>query len=285
MRLFLVGLQKIPHMENSSSSYSGNKPESPESMQDWEKYHHIRRRRGGLIIFVTGMFLLLQQLHLPIPAWILSWPMYLVILGIVFLLSSRCHSGLGIIFLLTGGIFLARDILDLPVEIYPYIWPVVIMLIGLILIFRPRSRKRFCYRDHCKNRYGWYHSSATQQPNSSSGEATDWFDTTAVFCGIRRKIISKHFKGGDVVSCFGGVEIDLTQADVQGNAIIDASVVFGGLRLFVPTSWDVRVNMTNVMGGVDDRREVAGIMPDPNKTLTLTGAVVMGGVEIRSFPT
>jgi len=272
-------------MENSSSQYPGREPQFPEWMQDWEKHHHTRRRWGGLIIFITGMFFLLQQLHLPIPAWILSWPMYLIILGILFLVSSRCHSGWGIIFLIIGGIYLAKNALNIPIEIYPYIWPVLIMLIGLMLIFRPRRSKRFCDRDHWKNRYRWYHPQADQQPAGQSGEATDWFDTTAVFCGMRRKIISKHFKGGDVISCFGGVEIDLTQADVQGNAIIDASVIVGGLRLFVPASWDVRVNMTNVIGGVDDRREVAGIMPDPNKTLTLTGAVVMGGVEIRSFPT
>jgi predicted membrane protein len=276
-------------MPHASSRHS--EPET--DMPDWIKQHRSGRRWGGLIIFITGMFLLLQQLHLPIPAWILSWPMYFIILGVLFLISSRCHNMAGVIFLLVGGLFLARDVLDFPAQIYPYIWPVLIMLIGLILIFRPHRKNKFCRRPYWEKnfRYDWQHKNAEENPQPTSQnteqfvEAIDWFDTTAVFCGMRRKIISKHFKGGDVVSCFGGVEIDLTQADVQGKAIIDAAVVFGGLRLFVPASWDVRVDMTNVMGGVDDRREVVGVAPDPNKILSLTGAVVMGGVEIRSFPT
>jgi predicted membrane protein len=276
-------------MENASAHHSEPETNTP----DWVKQHRSARRWGGLIIFITGMFLLLQQLHLPIPSWILSWPMYFIILGILFMISSRCHNVTGIIFLLVGGLFLAKDAFGLPAQIYPYIWPALIMFIGLILIFRPYRKNRFCRHHYWEKKfeYAWQHKNVqkhaplTQQTTEQSLEAIDWFDTTAVFCGMRRKIISKHFKGGDVISLFGGVEIDLTRADVQGRAIIDATVVFGGLRLFVPASWDVQVDMTNVMGGVDDRREVVGVAPDPNKILSLTGAVVMGGVEIRSFPT
>lgn len=281
-------------MENTSQSH----PEPEASGSEWMKRHRSGRRWGGLIIFITGMFLLLQQLQLPVPSWVLSWPMYLVVLGVLLCISSRCHNMTGVVFILIGGIFLVRDIVGFPAQIYRYIWPVLIMAVGLILILRPHKRKRFCWRrghwreyDDWKQYACWgeqprsQNVSAQENTAGKSGEAIDWFDTTAVFCGMRRKIISKHFKGGDVVSCFGGVEIDLTHADVQGKAIIDAAVVFGGLRLFVPASWDVRVNMTNVMGGVDDRRELTGLAPDPNKILTLTGAVVMGGVEIRSFST
>ncbi|MCL6524939.1 MAG: cell wall-active antibiotics response protein [Thermoflavifilum sp.] len=258
-----------------------NEKSGTETWGQRDEHAPSRGKWGGLIIFLTGLFLLLQQLHLPIPYWVVSWPMYLLIIGLLLLLISRYNSKIGIIFMLVGALFLVRDIWGLPTSFTPYIWPVLIMVIGLMLIFRPKK-----HGARCAYRRSWHMVGEADQSELSSTVSNDgWVETTAVFCGTRRKVISKNFKGGEVISVFGGVEMDFTQADVQGKAVLDVSVVFGGMRLFVPACWDVQVNITNVMGGVDDRRELMGIAPDPNKILSLTGAVVMGGVEIRSFPT
>lgn len=108
----------------------------------------------------------------------------------------------------------------------------------------------------------------------------DWIDITTVFGGTRRTVISKHFNGGDVVTVCGGTEIDLTRSDIQGNAIIDMVGIWGGIRIAVPPNWQVRLNFTNIMAGTDDRR-TKDIEPDPNKVLTLTGTMLMAGIEIR----
>src|SRR5690349_22431252 len=40
-----------------------------------------------------------------------------------------------------------------------------------------------------------------------------FIDVTAVFGGIKKNVLSKNFKGGDITSFMGGSEIDLSQAD------------------------------------------------------------------------
>jgi hypothetical protein len=59
--------------------------------------------------------------------------------------------------------------------------------------------------------------------------------------------------------------------------------VFGGTKLILPSTWEVQNDITAVLGGVDDRRQINGVIPDPNKVLMLDGVCVFGGIEIRSF--
>ena len=40
-------------------------------------------------------------------------------------------------------------------------------------------------------------------------------DATSIFGGVKKNIITKDFKGGDVTSIFGGSEIILSQADID----------------------------------------------------------------------
>jgi predicted membrane protein len=81
----------------------------------------------------------------------------------------------------------------------------------------------------------------------------------------------------------GGSEIDLTQADFTGTITIDVTAVFGGTKLLVPPTWDVQNDISAVFGGVDDKRQLAGVPLDRTKVLVLEGSVVFGGIEIKSY--
>ncbi len=110
----------------------------------------------------------------------------------------------------------------------------------------------------------------------------DWINITNVFSGTRRTIISKKFKGGDIANIFGGTEIDLSRADISGTVTLDVTNIMGGISLAIPPNWQVIYKCTCIMGGTDDRRR-SGLRHDPNKTLILTGVVLMAGVEIRDM--
>ena len=57
--------------------------------------------------------------------------------------------------------------------------------------------------------------------------------------------------------------------------------VMGGFQVLVPATWNVILEATAFMGGVDDRRRPPAT-PDPAApTLILRGFVMMGGVEIK----
>lgn len=95
--------------------------------------------------------------------------------------------------------------------------------------------------------------------------------------------MSKNFKGGDITNFMGGTEIDLTQADINGQIKIDATNIFGGTKLIVPPTWDVHSNVTCIFGGVDDKRQFNGEILNPDKVIHLDGTCLFGGIEIRSF--
>jgi predicted membrane protein len=111
----------------------------------------------------------------------------------------------------------------------------------------------------------------------------DFIDVTSVFGGVKKNVLTKNFKGGDIVSFMGGSEIDLTQADFTGRVRIDVTTIFGGSKLVVPSSWDVQNDITAIFGGVDDKRQISGVNLDPGKVLILDGTCMFGGIEIRSF--
>ena len=51
--------------------------------------------------------------------------------------------------------------------------------------------------------------------------AEDYIQSTAVFSGIKKTILSKDFKGGKVSNIFGSTELDFTNAHLTGTALLD----------------------------------------------------------------
>ena len=95
-------------------------------------------------------------------------------------------------------------------------------------------------------------------------------------------MLSKNFKGGDVVAFMGGTEINLTQADFNGRVMIDTFNMFGGTKLIIPADWEVQSDIVAIFGGVDDKRPPA-TNAVPNKVLHLDGTCIFGGLEIKSY--
>lgn len=96
--------------------------------------------------------------------------------------------------------------------------------------------------------------------------------------------MSKNLKGISVTSVFGGVELNLTQADFEKEATIDVTCALGGVTMVVPSSWKVIADMTTILGGIDDKRNPDSIELIANpKTLYIKGTCIMGGIEIDNY--
>lgn len=279
----------------------------------WE--HHLQRRRRhcenmhrgskawlGLLIILIGVLWLLRANGVFIPDWLFSWPMLWVAIGIFTGFASRFHNWLSPILILLGLVFLLRDFIYPDMELDKYLWPCLVIAVGIMFLVKRRGieRKREWLLQNHPQWQDWRSQWQQQmenkvQPTDAAPEAgpivkenvenetfkkDEWIDITTVFGGTRRNVISKHFKGGDITNVCGGTEIDLTRADIQGNAVIDLLGVWGGIRIAVPPNWQVQLNFTNVMAGTDDRR-TSDVPPDPNKILTLNGTLFMAGIEIR----
>src|SRR4030095_16768230 len=111
----------------------------------------------------------------------------------------------------------------------------------------------------------------------------DFVDSTSIFGGAKKIVISKNFKGGDLVNIFGGTELDLSQADFTGVAVIQLETIFGGTKMLVPSNWSVKSEAVTIFGGIDDKRRMQTITDSPEKILVIKGTVIFGGIEIKSF--
>jgi predicted membrane protein len=110
----------------------------------------------------------------------------------------------------------------------------------------------------------------------------DYINTTAVFGGIKKSIISKDFRGGKINNIFGATELDFTHADLAGVAILDISQGFGEVKIKVPQDWWVEADTTQIFATVEDNRANAMKACNSNKILVLRGISFFGVVEILS---
>ena len=218
---------------------------------------------GGVVLVVIGLLFLGHQAGLDIPHWMFTWEMLVIAIGFYIGARHSFRPGGWMIAILIGGVFLADEMLyDL--DLRHYLWPSIIILIGLFMIFRPRrARGRF------------WETRADANENA--------IDSVSIFGGTKKNIISKEFKGGYVTNIFGGADINLMQADIQGTAMIDITQVFGGIKLIVPAHWNIKSEIVCVFGGIDDKRLLTKEAPDASKVLILKGNCVFGGIDIKSY--
>ncbi len=224
----------------------------------------------GLLVIGVGMLWLLQKMNIvEFPYWMFTWKAVLIIIGILIGIQSKFRGFTWVGFIVTGGVLILSDIPGIGPEMRHYTLPILVIYGGIMLVLRALFKKG--------DESLW----SSKSGFSSSEGTDDYLDITAIFGGSKRKIITKDFKGGEIVGIFGGAELDFTQADLTATTVLDATCIFGGLKIIVPANWEVKSNMVTIFGGVDDKRKSTA--SENNKTLVLTGFCMFGGVDIRSY--
>lgn len=123
---------------------------------------------------------------------------------------------------------------------------------------------------------------AAQYYAQTENSFEDVLNVNSIFASLKKFILSKNFRGGNIACMFGSVSIDLTQADITDIAVIDAFQMFGSAKIIVPANWTVYSNVSSVFGDVDDRRFNVGLTRDPTKKLYITGTCLFGNLTIRN---
>jgi predicted membrane protein len=226
----------------------------------------------GIFILLIGLVALLKASIPFFPDWVFSWQMLLVALGMFIGVRHNFRGVAWFILMLIGGIFLLNDIYP-EFSLRRYMWPLALIAVGLFILTRPRNR--------------WGSDKEPNADQSSEGgtgfSKEDFVESTSIFGGAKKIIISKNFKGGDLVNIFGGTELDLSQADFTGTAVIELTTIFGGTKLLVPSNWSVKSEAVTIFGGIEDKRKMQTITEAAEKTLLLRGTVIFGGIDIKSF--
>lgn len=233
----------------------------------------------GLTVLAVGVIILLRNLDLPLPDFLFSWPMILIVVGFIVAIKEEFKGVNWIILMGLGAFFLALKIVP-DWNLRNFIAPAILIAIGLSFLFR-RSKVTIGNQQD-ENIAAEPASYSTDSFSTASVQEEDVIDAAVVFGAVKKNVYSKNFKGGESVAVFGGSEINLTHADFTGTVKLEVVNVFGGTTLFVPAHWQIRSEVVAIFGAIEDKRQrPAGVSTD--KILVIEGFVMFGGIDIKSI--
>lgn len=217
----------------------------------------------GLAVLAAGLLWTLDNLNVLESERIIDWwPAVLVAIGGVRLLdpaASKVPSviliGLGFAFLLDNFGVWDFDLGDLI--------PLLIAGLGVKLVFDALRRR----------------SEATS-PNFANADADAVVHSFAMMASVKRRSLATDFRGGDANAIMGGVELDLTGAQIAPGqqAVIDTFAFWGGIEIRVPETWRVINEVFPLMGGFED----STVAPSSGPVLVVRGTAIMGGVNVKN---
>lgn len=121
--------------------------------------------------------------------------------------------------------------------------------------------------------------SPTFDPVTTTESQQDRLNEAIIFSGLNRKVTTKDFQGGKLTLVFGGGKLDLSEADTQAETLdLEVNAVFGGLKLILPSNWQVNPETAAVFGGIT--QTAPPVHKKVKTTLNLKGAAIFGGIEI-----
>lgn len=215
----------------------------------------------GAVIIAIGVLFTLDNLDiLESEDYLRYWPVALIAIGAAKLTDAgRRQGGLlaGTLFIGVGTWLLLDNLGIIHVSFLDF-WPLLLVIVGTAIVWQGIRGRRV-------------------RPEEM-GDAT--ISAVAVLSGVNRGSNSAAFRGGELTAFMGGCEIDLRQATIEGEAVIDVFAMWGGIEIRVPENWTVIGKVTPLLGGFEDQTrppQTAG-----GQRLIVRGLVVMGGIEIKN---
>jgi len=212
---------------------------------------------SGAIVILVGLFFLLEEFNVLPAHWFNFWAAIFFMVGLLQLVQTTRWGGRlwGIILLLTG-IALEMDYLGYVSLHLSRTWPIFIIAFGLVILIH-----------------------AVETP-AAVGSLAPHLNLFSFMGGGEYRIQAKNFRGGSATAIMGGFDIDLREAEIEGDsAVITVSAFLGGGVIRVPETWAVQMRGSSVMGGNSMKvREGA----TTGKTLIIEGMSLLGGFEVRN---
>jgi hypothetical protein len=218
----------------------------------------------GLLVVGMGVLFLLDNLDiLNFRHAIGFWPLAFIVAGCVALFGngSRSSNYMGGVLVAIGVLMIAGRMGFFYIS-WGTLWPLVMIALGGLVLFRSLGPGRVA------------------RPGLADGAGTDnVVDVVAVLGGFERRVTTSDFRGGEITAILGGCELDLREASIVKEAVINVFAIWGGINIKVPPDWTVVLNGTPLMGGFSEKTVAP---PDASKRLVITGYAIMGGVEVRN---
>lgn len=209
----------------------------------------------GLMVVALGVILLLQNLGvINYDSWRNHSSVFfgsgLICAGVFAVIASVRLWVAGVPLVMVGVGMILRGVGVVDINIWKFFWPVLVIVAGLALIFR----------------FG-----------PSRQKAAD-ANKVAVFYGDGSRVKGKY-DGGSLTAIFGGVELDLRDAKITNNAVIEVLVFCGGVSVLVPENIVVENDVRGILGDSDDKTSASA---SAKTKLYIRGECILGGFEVKT---
>ncbi len=188
------------------------------------------------------------------------WTLFIIIPAIISMVENGPNTG-NSIWLIVGGVLLlsAQDIIDGRI-VGKLFFPVILVLIGFSIIFGNRVRQ------------------SVPQSAFASVPVGGVPGYNAIFSGNDVRWPAEQFTGASLSAVFGGVTLDLRNAIITEDVVINSTCIFAGIDIYVPQNVQVKVAGVPVFGGGDNKAANAA----PNApTVYVNSTCIFGGVDIK----
>jgi hypothetical protein len=190
------------------------------------------------------------------------WTLFIIVPCFISMIRGGFNTGNAIGFLI--GVFLLLSCLDVfSISLWKLIVPAVLVIIGLAILLRGVFRGPVF--------------KPNREAQASGGSAPNGA-YSAVFASNNIHIDSE-FTGASLDAVFGALTLDLRDAQINGDVVINATAVFGGMDIFVPAGVNVKINNVPIFGGVSNK---TGRKSEPGQpSIYLNSTCMFGGIDIK----
>lgn len=104
---------------------------------------------------------------------------------------------------------------------------------------------------------------------------------TALLSANNYQYVHEEFTGATINSILGNVQLDLRNAIIYENSVIDVTCILGGIDIYVPANIRIVNQCTAILAGVDANVISPRNMSEDSFTIYIKGNCLLGGIEIK----
>ena len=218
----------------------------------------------GIVLIILGLIIGLNALGITsINIFFNGWWTLIIIIPSFIGLFKNTNKMWSFIWLVIGIVLLlcSQRILSFA-TIYKLIFPFILIMIGISIIFKDFFNKKI--------------NEKIRNLNANKETKEEYI---ATFGSKEEKYQGKEFEGANLDAVFGSVEFDLTGAIIKKDQVINASAIFGGIEITIPTGVNVKVKSTPLFGGTSNK--VKTEFNENLPTIYINSYAIFGGVEVK----
>lgn len=217
----------------------------------------------GIVFITVGIFYAgdsfnLWEFRLFFDGW---WTLFIIIPCLISIVENGLGTGnivgltIGILFLLSSqGIVNSRIVGKL-------IFPVILILIGIKIIFRDNFSKNV---------------KKNMNININREERLEY---TSIFSGQKEIYPNQQFSGASILAIFGGMELDLRNAIINEDIVINSTSICGGVDILIPSNVNVKISSIPIFGGAANKARPCINVNAP--TIYINATCIFGGLDSR----